>query len=159
MIENGRDSWLSQINQQLTGRPLASQQNSNSRNRNAGVQRSIDRLEDRIKQAKKDDNAEQVKRLTAQLRQLKERAKRGRDNKDRNRKDDGKADDKPSANEKPMDAETLVRQAYLRTLSRQPNEKELSRSISYIDGEKSQIDGLRGLMWALINTKEFIVNH
>lgn len=54
--------------------------------------------------------------------------------------------------------EELVRQAYLRTLSRPPNQPELQRSLAYLS-ESSSAEGLRDLVWALINTKEFVVNH
>jgi hypothetical protein len=53
----------------------------------------------------------------------------------------------------------LVRQAYLRTLSREPDVRELDRSVQFLAQAESPIKGLRDLMWALINTKEFIVNH
>ena len=60
---------------------------------------------------------------------------------------------------KPVDTITLVKQAYLRTLSRYPDQREMDRSLKYIEESEGPIDGLRGLLWALLNTKEFIVNH
>lgn len=57
------------------------------------------------------------------------------------------------------DTAELVRQAYLRSLSRLPNDEELSRSLLYIEESDDRIEGLRGVLWALLNTKEFIVNH
>jgi hypothetical protein len=53
----------------------------------------------------------------------------------------------------------LVQQAYLRTLSRLPTDSERDVAHQYIAGAASTADGLRDLMWALLNTKEFIVNH
>ena len=55
--------------------------------------------------------------------------------------------------------EEIVQQAYLRTLTRYPNETELARSIEFIDNSNDKINGVRGLLWALVNTKEFILNH
>jgi hypothetical protein len=52
-----------------------------------------------------------------------------------------------------------VKQAYLRTLSRYPTESELSSSRRYIAESPDPISGLRDVMWALLNTKEFILNH
>jgi hypothetical protein len=57
------------------------------------------------------------------------------------------------------DAERIVRQAYLRTLSRYPTGQELERAAQFVLESDDPIDGARGLLWALINTKEFIVNH
>ena len=53
----------------------------------------------------------------------------------------------------------IVEQAYLRTLTRYPNETELARSIEFIDNSDDTINGVRGLLWALVNTKEFVLNH
>ena len=58
-----------------------------------------------------------------------------------------------------LDSTLIVKQAYLRTLSRFPNETELNRSRSYVEGSEDTVQGLRDLLWALLNTKEFIVNH
>jgi hypothetical protein len=54
--------------------------------------------------------------------------------------------------------EQIVNDAYLRTLSRYPNESELTRSRQHIAEADNAIDGVRDLLWALLNTKEFIVN-
>lgn len=53
----------------------------------------------------------------------------------------------------------IVRQAYLRTLSRYPTDTELGRSVSYFQETGDLTTGTRDLLWALLNTKEFIVNH
>jgi len=57
------------------------------------------------------------------------------------------------------DPADMVRQAYLRTLSRQPTQAEMTISLTYLREEENPVDGLHDLMWALLNTKEFIVNH
>src|ERR1700685_2750710 len=53
----------------------------------------------------------------------------------------------------------LIQTAYLRSLSRYPDERELSRALAHLDGGPDVISGLRDVMWALVNTQEFIVNH
>lgn len=53
----------------------------------------------------------------------------------------------------------LIREAYLRTLSRQPEESELQDSLEYLQTTKTVQEGLQDLMWALLNTQEFITNH
>ena len=58
-----------------------------------------------------------------------------------------------------MDLGEVVTEAYLRTLSRFPSDSEKERCLAHIKEEKDLIKGVTGVMWALVNTKEFIVNH
>ena len=58
-----------------------------------------------------------------------------------------------------IDEATLVRQAYLRTLSRLPTPDEMDRCAQYLAQAESPLAGAKGLLWTLLNTKEFIVNH
>ena len=54
---------------------------------------------------------------------------------------------------------SAVEDIYLRTLTRKPTEDEAAAAAQYVAEAKDQIDGLRGVLWAVLNTKEFIVNH
>jgi hypothetical protein len=56
-------------------------------------------------------------------------------------------------------SEEIVRQAYLRTLSRLPADQELDRGVAHLSLCESTIEGARELIWALLNTQEFITNH
>lgn len=53
----------------------------------------------------------------------------------------------------------LVHTAYLRILSRQPEKNELADCRKHILKSPKILDGLRDVMWALLNTQEFITNH
>ncbi|MCO8124241.1 DUF1549 and DUF1553 domain-containing protein [Stieleria sp. TO1_6] len=55
--------------------------------------------------------------------------------------------------------ERIVDQAYLRTLCRYPDDSESEIAMTYINESDSPSDGIEGLMWALVNTKEFIISH
>ncbi len=55
--------------------------------------------------------------------------------------------------------EQAIREAYLRTLSRYPTEDEIDRCLTYFDEGNDLAKSMTGLLWALVNTKEFIVNH
>ncbi len=58
----------------------------------------------------------------------------------------------------PFDADAVVHEAYLRTLSRKPTEAEAKRAREYLTaGDHAK--GMRDLLWALLNTKEFVTNH
>ena len=53
----------------------------------------------------------------------------------------------------------ILDSAYLRTLVRRPTEREIERSIDYLKESPTAKDGLRDILWALLNTKEFALNH
>ena len=54
---------------------------------------------------------------------------------------------------------SIVKSAYLRTLVRHPTETEVDRSMDYLKKSTTAKDGLRDILWALLNTKEFVLNH
>lgn len=58
-----------------------------------------------------------------------------------------------------LDVSKTVEDIYLRTLSRKPTEAELQAASAYVAEAKDPLEGIRGVMWAVLNTKEFIVNH
>jgi len=57
------------------------------------------------------------------------------------------------------DVDKLINEAWLRTLSRFPDERELAISRKHIQDDRDPISGITSLLWALLNTREFIVNH
>lgn len=61
--------------------------------------------------------------------------------------------------ERVPDLEPLIREAFLRTLSRAPTAMELDRGRDHLADSENIVEGLRDLMWALINTQEFLTNH
>jgi hypothetical protein len=65
-----------------------------------------------------------------------------------------------SSKPKPADWDHLIRLAYLRSLSRPPTSSEIESVQGYLKGSTGgPATGLRGLLWALLNTKEFMTNH
>ena len=59
----------------------------------------------------------------------------------------------------PTTPDGLIREAYLRTLCRQPTDAEQDRARKHLAGADNLVAGLRDLLWALVNTREFLVNH
>lgn len=55
--------------------------------------------------------------------------------------------------------EQVIARAYLRTLSRYPDNDETQIAMDYISESETPALGLEGLLWALVNTKEFIISH
>jgi hypothetical protein len=58
-----------------------------------------------------------------------------------------------------LDVEAAVRQAYLRTLSRPPSADEVTRARTHITEAGTAVEGIEDLLWALLNSKEFVLNH
>ena len=52
-----------------------------------------------------------------------------------------------------------VREAYLRTVSRLPTDSEMDRCRQHLHAAGNAASGMRDVLWALVNTNEFIVNH
>ena len=52
---------------------------------------------------------------------------------------------------------TLIEDAWLRSLSRMPTESEVERSLAYLKDADSIAVGMQDLLWALLNTKEFLL--
>ncbi len=65
----------------------------------------------------------------------------------------------PGARPTAVDRANWIRLAWLRTVGRPPSAAEVSRAERHLVTSKSIPGGLRDLMWALINTKEFVLNH
>lgn len=53
----------------------------------------------------------------------------------------------------------LINETFLRTVSRHPTPLERANAQSDINNAKNKIHGIKDLLWALLNTKEFLVNH
>ncbi|HIF34388.1 MAG TPA: DUF1549 domain-containing protein [Planctomycetaceae bacterium] len=63
------------------------------------------------------------------------------------------------ATQKSIDEHELIQQVWLRTVNRPAIEAEVARSVKHINSVNSVAEGISDLMWAMINTKEFILNH
>ncbi|MDA1015101.1 MAG: DUF1553 domain-containing protein [Planctomycetota bacterium] len=57
------------------------------------------------------------------------------------------------------DVDELISNAYLRVLSRRPDTGERKIARQHIAESANTVEGLRNVMWALLNTQEFITNH
>jgi len=55
--------------------------------------------------------------------------------------------------------EQLIDEAYLRTFGRYPTAEEKANGLEYVKTSTDLGSGLRDLVWALLNSKEFVVNH
>jgi hypothetical protein len=53
--------------------------------------------------------------------------------------------------------EQLIRESWLRTLCREPSPDEIRSAVHHLNTSESTVAGLRDLLWALLNTKEFVL--
>lgn len=138
-----RDGWINQISREVGGRDRAPQVE-----RPENFERQVAEMERRIRTLRRNDRDDEAQRLERRLADLKKRFGVERPSR-RGSAETGKQ----------LEPRELVEQAYLRTLSRYPSDEELARSVEHLASYDDTLDGARGLIWALLNTKEFIVNH
>lgn len=120
------------------------------------VEARVVELEARLKKAAKEGNKNRLADAETKLNEWK---KRFADMKAA-AKAEAKVEEKPAVPQVSAgDLNPLVRQAYLRTLSRLPTAEESERAVAFVQESTDPVSGFRGLLWALVNTKEFIVNH
>ncbi len=55
--------------------------------------------------------------------------------------------------------EELAQEVFLATLSRLPRTQEKTDAVEHLKSAKTRTEGVTDLLWALVNTREFILNH
>lgn len=152
-----RDGWLQEVGRKygLVRDPKAEQNEDRQRQTLATLDRQLQNSERQLNRARKQKNEELVEKLEQQIKRLQRQHTRIADQLDEDKKTVSKDGAIVLAK---ADREQVVREAYLRTLNRPPRPEELERASQHL-GETGGIDGVRDLLWSLINTKEFIVNH
>jgi hypothetical protein len=55
--------------------------------------------------------------------------------------------------------ESVIAEVFLRTVSRPPTAREMVEARKDIGAARDSIEGVRELLWAMLNTREFMVNH
>ncbi len=149
---NDRKGWI----QSLTPPAKKPARNDDDVAKTKSVRRNFEKLlsnADRdLKKARKAANEKDIKELELRVAELNHKIEKTKD----------VSEVKP-AEAAPevvgLASEDIIKAAYLRSLSRLPSEAELETSKKFLTQSESQVSGARDLLWALINTKEFIVNH
>ncbi len=162
MIDRKNDGWLAQLLGELQDEKQARKQARERAAKAGDVAADRKRLEklqtnlSRLQKAGEDKKVAQVQKRIAQLRKRVDRLT------EQSRKRQPEIEAAPEPTQPAvvaLNSAELVRQAYLRTLSRPPQAEELARAKQHIEDAEATTDGVRDLLWALMNTKEFIVNH
>jgi hypothetical protein len=58
-----------------------------------------------------------------------------------------------------FNADSLIHEVFLRTVSRPPTAEEITKAREDIAAASNPVNGLKDLLWAMLNTREFMVNH
>lgn len=154
LIDRGRGGWINQVASELDLRQTRIVQrrgNSNAR-QIASLQSQLKRIREQLKKFEKSGNEKQVE-------QAKRRAAAIRKSLDKISPQSANGSETLAQKADPEKLHEAVRETYLRTLSREPKKDELDKAIAYVQSSEDQLNGVRDLLWALLNTKEFIVNH
>jgi hypothetical protein len=112
--------------------------------------RRVAALETRLGSLREDDDEDQERSLRRKLTQARAELRTLRENPSRS-----EGDHQPAAGQ----LEAMAREAYLRTLNRHPSAQETEIAREHLASATDPANGLRDLLWALLNTKEFITNH
>ena len=67
-------------------------------------------------------------------------------------------EDAEAEGERP-DVRTLIEQVWLRTVGRLPTDSDRERAVKHLAETPSVAEGIRDLLWAMMNSKEFLLNH
>ena len=65
----------------------------------------------------------------------------------------------PAETRPPVNADAYITQVFLRTVSRPPTASEIEKARVDVAAANSTAEGVRELLWAMLNTREFMVNH
>ena len=157
---DGRDSWLAEVAKEAGIRfnPKVYAGNNTGRNRARQKQRQqLNKQQAYLKRLREQNaNEKQIARALRTVNATRKRLGLPALGGGRKRNNDD-AEQEVVADK--VDRDQLVRDAYLRTLSRVPTDEEKTIALAHLSEAKDVVAGARDLLWALLNTKEFIVNH
>ena len=150
-----RGGWLDQVVRSPTTGPTADADAAERAAARRKAERIVDALEEKLAKAKQKGKADVVREAERSLASARKRAAELRGVQDRDDVVTTEAAPGPDAGE----IAAIVKQAYLRTLSRLPTTAEQERAAGYFREAGDMRIAARDLLWALLNTKEFVVNH
>jgi hypothetical protein len=141
-----RDGWLGQLRDQMPGNDPVASTDPNPKE----LQQRLERLKRLQKNAQAVENLRQVEQLGKRIAEVQSKLEK---------LDQARSEGPAGSKGDSLIIEQLVVEAYLRTVGRFPTKVEISRCQAHVADDTDAISGLTGVVWALMNTKEFIVNH
>ena len=165
-IDRTKEGWLASVAQEMKVKytPQTDPAKTDKGGKKEDAKRPSDydqvvaRFKQQIERAKKEDNKKRQARAEDLLAEYQKKYA-GSDKKPKAR--DEKTTEAPAA---PVavaaaDVSRIVEEVYLRTVNRYPTDAEKSLAVGFVRDAKDTVSGTRDLLWTLLNTKEFIVNH
>ena len=152
-----KGSWLNQLVEKQRSQSISSADQNKLKGfekRMKQLRGQIAKIESSMSDANENQKAKRTKQLANVRKQLKAFAKKAKP-----LRESIKLAQQQASESKELDLAEFVEEAYLRTLSRFPSKQETQRCVDHIEASKDFVNGVTGVMWALVNTKEFIVNH
>jgi hypothetical protein len=165
---DAQDGWLAetckqnglQFTRKSSDDAAAAQQARTRTQLKARFKEQLKKLEDQLAAAEKKQSEKQIASLKNQIRTLRKQAvARGVIEADPQQDSQPDSADVAAAATTQLNTDIIITDAWLRTLSRMPTDSELQTAKTWISESKDPVEGIRGVLWALLNTREFIVNH
>lgn len=131
-------------------------------------EKQMAKLQDRLKQASEQGDQELVGQLKRRQAYMEEQMRRATkfaksDSSERNSVSEAKVAEVSSLDSNSLmnaeQARAITEQAYVRTLSRLPTEDERNVAINFLCSDHNRLAAVESLIWSIVNTKEFILNH
>lgn len=147
---SGKGRWVDQVMKRPEPGKDARQAGDDVKQRQARrlAQADIGKLKQRLAAMEKKGKTEGIEAVRKELAEREQKAK-----------DEGPSSDHATSVSNGASPQEIIEQAYLRTLSRYPSDSETERATRYLTESGDLSRGTRDLLWALVNTKEFVVNH
>jgi hypothetical protein len=149
--------WLQEIAKEYTKK--TDDGRATRRTEVAQIEKALERASQQLKKLDKKKDADDFKQAEARKSKLEKQLARVRAVEAEAKAAEAAQSGKVAAEVVASRGKALVEEAYLRTLSRQPSDEELAKSLAYLSDSATLQSGMRDILWALLNTKEFIVNH
>ena len=160
MIE-GRDrknpGWIAELDKMYNGKSVGKSNSKNSRRLKQLYQQRRKLVENTPNKPKSDkqkaldryaaaskDHHKQLQKLNSSIRKL---------------NDSHRSQSAKTESLTPEAIDQLINETFLRTLSRYPSPLERANAQADVNNAKNKVNGIKDLLWALLNTKEFLVNH
>ena len=137
-----KDSWVAQF-----GATADSKSGTQDSARLVSLQKQLDRAETYLDEAKSSGKEKRIEAAQKRVDDLRKQVRKLQPK------------EEPQPETATVDSSRIVEEAYLRTLNRFPTDDEREIASQFLADTESAARGAQDLLWTLINTKEFIVNH
>jgi hypothetical protein len=151
--------WIQEIDEWYSGKTKSTRQAAKSRQHKALADQRKKLMSRAPKKPANTQNAQDMQRYQVSAKRHRQAIQKL--NQEIRKLKDGQTK-QPANTQRPIIAQELdrlINETFLRTLSRFPTKTELAKARADVGGSSDKVNGVKDLLWALLNTKEFLVNH